>query len=136
MQVRLTQTSVRAIPGQGDGSALADVLERGQALERRAQRVEARALYEDVMESGGVRNAGEVGQLFRRISRTYWQDGDYPAADQHARPHSPCAMEIMRGGVGRAFDPELFSSFEEIVRRGSFRNTPAKGMIALGTKTG
>ncbi|MDB4914889.1 MAG: diguanylate cyclase, partial [Gemmatimonadetes bacterium] len=32
------------------------------------------------------------------------------------------AMEIMRGDVGRAFDPGLFGSFEEVVQRGSWRH--------------
>ena len=41
------------------------------------------------------------------------------------------AMEIMRGDVGLAFDPILFSAFEDIVRRGTWRNTPARGMIAM-----
>lgn len=41
------------------------------------------------------------------------------------------AMNIMRSDVGKAFDPTLFASFEEIVRRGTWRNTPARGMIAL-----
>ena len=41
------------------------------------------------------------------------------------------AIEIMRGDVGRAFDPALFAAFEEIVRRGTWRNTPAAGMIAI-----
>jgi putative nucleotidyltransferase with HDIG domain len=35
------------------------------------------------------------------------------------------AMEIMRGDVGRQFDPALFTVFEEIVRRGTWRNTPS-----------
>ncbi len=43
------------------------------------------------------------------------------------------AMEIMRGDVGRAFDPGLFTSFEEIVRRGTWRDTPARGMVAFGS---
>ena len=37
------------------------------------------------------------------------------------------AMEIMRGDVGRAFDPALFSAFEEIVRRGTW---PARALSA------
>ncbi len=37
------------------------------------------------------------------------------------------AMEIMRGDVGRQFDPALFAAFEGIVRRGTWRNTPASG---------
>lgn len=41
------------------------------------------------------------------------------------------AMNIMRGDVGKAFDPTLFASFEEIVRRGTWRDTPASGMMAL-----
>jgi putative nucleotidyltransferase with HDIG domain len=41
------------------------------------------------------------------------------------------AMEIMRGDVGRAFDPTLFTAFEEIVRRGTWRNTPASGSMAV-----
>jgi putative nucleotidyltransferase with HDIG domain len=41
------------------------------------------------------------------------------------------AMKIMREDVGRAFDPTLFGAFEEIVRRGSWRHTPAMGMLAL-----
>ncbi|MEP6732298.1 MAG: HD domain-containing phosphohydrolase [bacterium] len=42
------------------------------------------------------------------------------------------AMEIMRGDVGRQFDPALFTAFEDIVRRGTWRDTPAGGMIAIG----
>ena len=41
------------------------------------------------------------------------------------------AMNIMRGDVGKAFDPTLFASFEEIVRRGTWRDTPASGMMSL-----
>ena len=40
------------------------------------------------------------------------------------------AMEIMRGDVGRQFDPALFAVFEEIVRRGTWRNTPSS-MLAI-----
>lgn len=41
------------------------------------------------------------------------------------------AMEIMRSDVGRAFDPHLFGSFEEIVRRGTWRHTPAAGFPSI-----
>ena len=41
------------------------------------------------------------------------------------------AMEIMRGDVGTQFDPTLFTAFEEIVRRGIWRNTPAAGTPAV-----
>ncbi len=41
------------------------------------------------------------------------------------------AMDIMRGDAGKAFDPVLFASFEQIVRRGTWRNTPSSGMLAL-----
>lgn len=41
------------------------------------------------------------------------------------------AMEIMRGDVGVQFDAVLFAEFETIVRRGTFRNTPAAGMMAM-----
>jgi putative nucleotidyltransferase with HDIG domain len=43
------------------------------------------------------------------------------------------AMEIMRGDVGRQFDPTLFAAFEEIVRRGTWRNTPAGGSLAIAS---
>jgi putative nucleotidyltransferase with HDIG domain len=43
------------------------------------------------------------------------------------------AMEIMRGDVGRQFDPTLFAAFEEIVRRGTWRNTPAGGSLVVST---
>jgi putative nucleotidyltransferase with HDIG domain len=43
------------------------------------------------------------------------------------------AMEIMRGDVGRQFDPVLFAAFEEIVRRGTWRNTPAGGALVVST---
>ena len=36
-------------------------------------------------------------------------------------------MEIMRGDVGTQFDPVLFTAFEEIVRRGTWRHPPARG---------
>ena len=39
------------------------------------------------------------------------------------------AMEIMRSDGGRAFEPALFGSFEEIVWRGTWRRTSA-GMPA------
>ncbi len=41
------------------------------------------------------------------------------------------AIEILRGDVGRAFDPTLFAAFEEIVRGGTWRNAPAVGMTAI-----
>ncbi len=41
------------------------------------------------------------------------------------------AMEIMRGDVGVQFDPAIFAEFEFIVRRGTWRNTPASGMASL-----
>jgi HD-GYP domain-containing protein (c-di-GMP phosphodiesterase class II) len=37
------------------------------------------------------------------------------------------AMEIMRGDVGTAFDPNLFLAFEEVVDRGTWRRTPPGG---------
>ena len=43
------------------------------------------------------------------------------------------AMEIMRGDVGTQFDPTLFGAFEEIVRRGTWRNTPAGGARIVET---
>ncbi len=43
------------------------------------------------------------------------------------------AMEIMRGDVGTQFDPTLFAVFEEIVRRGTWRNTPAGGALLVST---
>lgn len=43
------------------------------------------------------------------------------------------AMEIMRGEVGRQFDSTLFAAFEEIVRRGTWRNTPAGGALIVST---
>ena len=41
------------------------------------------------------------------------------------------AMEIMRGDVGTQFDPALFTAFEEIVRRGTWRSPPAGGTLAV-----
>ena len=41
------------------------------------------------------------------------------------------AMEIMRRDVGKQFDPNLFGAFESIVRRGSWRNTPAGAMRVI-----
>jgi putative nucleotidyltransferase with HDIG domain len=41
------------------------------------------------------------------------------------------ALEIMRRDVGKQFDPNLFGTFETIVRRGTWQNTPAGSMAAI-----
>ena len=41
------------------------------------------------------------------------------------------AMALMRADVGTQFDPTLFAAFETIVRRGTWRDTPAQGFEAI-----
>ena len=41
------------------------------------------------------------------------------------------AMALMRADVGTQFDPTLFVAFETIVRRGTWRDTPAQGFTAI-----
>ncbi len=41
------------------------------------------------------------------------------------------AMALMRADVGTQFDPTLFAAFEIIVRRGTWRDTPAYGFAAI-----
>ncbi|MEO8621508.1 MAG: HD domain-containing phosphohydrolase [bacterium] len=41
------------------------------------------------------------------------------------------AMEIMRGDVGTAFDPNLFAAFEEVVERGTWRRTPPSSIAVV-----
>ena len=40
-------------------------------------------------------------------------------------------MALMRADVGTQFDPTLFIAFEIIVRRGTWRDTPAQGFAAI-----
>ncbi len=87
MKVRPTQTGLRAIPSTAPAapSPIDDILEQGQTLERRGQRADARTVYETALEASLVTSPREVGQLLRRISRTYWQDGEYPLATERAQ---------------------------------------------------
>ena len=64
--------------------ALERVLEQGQLLSRRAQRQEARALYEQAIHSGAARTPSEVQQLVRLISLSYLHDGDTSSAEDCA----------------------------------------------------
>lgn len=48
-----------------------------------------------------------------------------------ALPHD-AAMALMRADVGTQFDPAIFAAFETIVRRGTWRDTPAQGFAAIG----
>ena len=77
---------LRAVPPPGSApvSPIADILARGQALERRGQRDEARALYESAMHDGMATTSSDAAQLHRLISRAYLQDGDFAAADDCA----------------------------------------------------
>src|SRR5258706_9829921 len=107
MKVRLTQTSLLSIPAQNASLAeqMHDVLERGQAMERRAQRSEARELYESALKTGVATTHGEVGQLLRLISRTHLLDGDYAAADDSAHAALAVAEQSSdEAGRGRAIN--------------------------------
>jgi len=55
-------------------------MERGQSLEHRARRDEARALYESALHDGTASGPSDAAQLLRLVARTYLQDGDYAAA--------------------------------------------------------
>ncbi|MEO8336348.1 MAG: HD domain-containing phosphohydrolase [bacterium] len=107
MKVRPTQPIVRAIPKAGNtpSTVLDDVLVRGQALERRGQREDARALYELALHNGTASTAPESAQLHRLIARAYVEDGDYAAAEGSAT--AALAMSQQAGdeaGRGRAIN--------------------------------
>ena len=107
MKVRLTQTTLATVPppAGSPGSTLNDVLEKGQSHERVGQRVEARALYEQAIHSGAIQQPSEIGQLLRLVSRTYWQDGDYAAADDCATAALAVAEQAGdEAGRGRAIN--------------------------------
>ena len=61
-------------------NALTAVLERGQALEHRARREEARTLYETALHDGTAASPSDAAQLLRLVARTYLQDANYAAA--------------------------------------------------------
>ena len=86
MQVRHTQPLLRVVPSPAGApvSEIADIFARGQALERRGQREDARALYETALHGGTATTPGDVAQLHRLISRAYLQDGEFAAADDCA----------------------------------------------------
>ena len=86
MQIRHTQPMLRVVPSPASApvSELADILTRGQALERLGQREDARALYESALHANTATTPGDIAQLHRLISRAYLQDGDFSAADERA----------------------------------------------------
>ena len=103
MKVRPTQPILRAIPAAASAatSAFDDVLVRGEALERRAQREEARALYEMALHDGTASTAAKSAQLHRLIVRTFVEDGNYAAAEDSA--HAALAISEQAGDeAGRA----------------------------------
>src|SRR4051794_19577535 len=107
MQVRLTQTNLKSIPSPGDdpSSLLDEVLEKGQALERRGQRAEARQLYEGALAGGSISDSTSLGQLLRLISRTHLQDGEYTAAEERAKAALSVAEAASdEAGRGRAIN--------------------------------
>ena len=82
MQIRPTQPLLRLVPAPSNAPAseIADILARGQALERRGQREEARALYDSALRGGKAVLPGDVAHMHRLISRAYLQDGEFAAA--------------------------------------------------------
>jgi putative nucleotidyltransferase with HDIG domain len=70
-----------APPLQAPAATLPLVLEEGQALERRGQREDARALYEAFLHGPGAKTASEAAQLLRLVARTYLEGGDEEAAE-------------------------------------------------------
>ena len=107
MKVRPTQPILRTIPAAGNSAASVfdDVLVRGQALERRGQREDARELYEQALHDGTASTAAKSAQLHRLIARAYVEDGDYAAAEDSA--HVALAISEQTGdeaGRGRAIN--------------------------------
>jgi len=64
---------------------LADVLQRGQALERQGRQAEARAVYERALDDGTASGPVGVAQLMRWIARTHIQESRFSSARDHAR---------------------------------------------------
>jgi putative nucleotidyltransferase with HDIG domain len=93
MQVRPTQTSLRTVPASIYASAVDDALEQGQALERKGQRTDARAIYEQALRTETTASPAQRGQLLRRISRAWMLDGDYAKADEAANSALKVAEE-------------------------------------------
>ena len=60
--------------------ALGIVWQRGLALEREAQRDDARRLYERALRDGSASNPRDAAKLVRYIARTYIEDANYDAA--------------------------------------------------------
>jgi putative nucleotidyltransferase with HDIG domain len=107
MKVRPTQPMLRAIPSPGTTaiSPFEDVLMQGQSLERRAQREEARALYEHALRDGTVSTAKDSAQLHRLIARTFVEDGDYAAAEDSAQAALAISEQSSdEAGRGRAIN--------------------------------
>lgn len=63
-----------------EASAIAAVIECGQALEHHGQRDDARELYEQALRSGIATSAIEAAQLVRLVARTFLHDAEYAAA--------------------------------------------------------
>ena len=107
MKVRPTQPPLRtsSVPGVVEASVIEGVLLRGQVLERREQRNEARALYENALRDGTAATAADMVQLHWLIARTFMEDGDLAAAEDSAT----AALAISRqtqdeAGEGRAIN--------------------------------
>jgi putative nucleotidyltransferase with HDIG domain len=86
-------------------SPIQDVLSQGQALERRGQREEARALYERALHDETVATPADIAQLHRLIARAYVEDGEFAAAESSA--NAALAISEQSGdeaGQGRAIN--------------------------------
>ena len=103
MKVRPPQPLLRTIPAPGSPtpSPMDDILVQGQSLERRAQREEARALYEAALRDGTAESPQDMAQLHRLIVRAYLEDGNLSAAEDSA--HAALAISEQSGDeAGRA----------------------------------
>ena len=113
MKVRPTQPLLRTIPTPGAEALpqFANVVTQGQALERRGQRDEARALYESALHDDRVGTSADAAQLLRLISRAHLQDGDYAAADDCAGA-ALAVSEQTQDEAGRARAINMLASIQ------------------------
>jgi putative nucleotidyltransferase with HDIG domain len=90
---------------------LADVMQRGQALERQGRQAEARALYERALDDGSATNPIGVAQLMRWIARTHIQESRFESARDHARA-ALVVSERARDEAGRGHAENILAIVE------------------------
>jgi putative nucleotidyltransferase with HDIG domain len=89
-------------------------MERGQMLERRGQREDARRVYEDALRDERITAPTAVAQLHRWIARTHMQDSNYAAAEAAARTALAVSESANdEGGRGHAINTLAVICFKQ-----------------------